>query len=157
MAVGAEGLDDFFKLRLKLGVVLVPAGEAGGHSADQRLLLPILPVRLEHLAVEIQGDEGEDDATATQSLLTKSAGLGTKEGKPGGVMDRPFDSLSASSRFSSGSFMGSSGECAEECNGLGTLGESRLNLRAGVESNLNFKSLPLLAIFAQSIRLSFLD
>lgn len=38
--------------------------------------------------------------TATQSSLTKSAGLGTNEGNPGGVMDSFFDSLSASSMFS---------------------------------------------------------
>jgi len=36
--IGAKGLDDFFKLRLKFGVVFVPAGEVGGHAArDFRL------------------------------------------------------------------------------------------------------------------------
>ena len=46
---------------------------------------------------------------------------------------------------------------AEKCNGLGTLGESRFNPRTSVESNLNFKRLPVLAVFAQPIRLLLLD
>ena len=48
-------------------------------------------------------------------------------------------------------------ETAKKCNSLGTLWESRFNLRTSIEPNLNFKCLSLLAVLAQAIRLLLIN
>ena len=110
-------------------------------------------VRAGHVIV--REDLGDDDAVEFAAGFVDALDFEAEHGEPlGQLLGRPveinvlFEPVKGDFHFVMRKKIAFSCEPPEKSNGFNSLGESRVNLRPGIESNLNFKCLTLFTIFA---------